>query len=127
MRIPRNRRDYLKLLIDVNRKGGFPSVDSAGYSRYRGENRRCCPIGLLISDSEYDSSMEGKIVAYYPVSEALPPWMQEANDADAILDSLIELQELHDDMIAEGKWDADKFEREVRELPLFAGVSRMVP
>lgn len=41
---------------------GGPSVNEAGFCKYRGINGRKCAGGQLINDDQYDESFEGKIV-----------------------------------------------------------------
>lgn len=108
-----NAMKYYRLLEKKCKKNLFPcnKINDPGYCLYRGEEGKCCAIGVCIPDKVYKPDMEGydieKVVEKFPeVKEYLP---------EVSLDKLREIQRAHD-VLSQVGWNTNSFLLRVREL-----------
>jgi hypothetical protein len=113
--MPTTKQEYLDLILRKSREGKFPSREPRKQCLYRLGDRACL-VGLLISDEEYNSKMEGLVVqTVYEDKLAEPPTFLS-------VDELKHLQiDCHDTFArCDEEWEHDKFISRLRESGIFS-------
>lgn len=88
---PMTKQEVFTTVVTHLRKQGCRSIDSAGVCKYRGNKGMACAVGCLISDAEYEPSMEREnitaVLRLYPNLHAR---------LASSVELLIDLQHIHD-------------------------------
>ena len=141
MTSPISKQDYLTLLLETSRAGGFPAADpGARTCRYRTKDGRKCAFGLLIPDEKYSPNMEGQaanVDLFYSFPDCFTPVEGlKADGCSALSNDYRAVQACHDDVwaimnpnrlrpsagLAQVRaWDHDMFVRKLKGLPCFRG------
>jgi hypothetical protein len=113
-------QEYYDLLVKSATDGTFPSgeIHPIGFNcLYRTRDGRKCAAGLLMSDSDYDRSMEGRdfvdLMDEHPeLKECIPKGMNS--------EIVWQIQGCHDRNAKDKKgWDANEFIKDLNTLPCF--------
>jgi len=92
--IPQNKQEWLNLLVETSRSGGFPAafIDAGDdlFCRYRTPCGRKCAVGLLLPDCP--ELVEGPISEIY---DLLPDWAKAEHREGSLLRYV---QIKHDDL-----------------------------
>ena len=90
--------DFLWLLIDTSQRGRFPACDERHAGKYHLPDGRACPVGLLLIDTYYHPSIEGRGIMDPDVEcRILLP-------EEVSMVQLAEIQSVHDELAFRG-WD----------------------
>lgn len=99
-----------KHLLTQNEK----SLSSSGHCAYRGNHNRMCAIGALIPDDKYASFIEDKNVASPTVKmiifDVFGMYKYDVYARRDFLDSLVQLQKIHD------SWDVGEWRDKLTEF-----------
>lgn len=125
--VPKDLQEWLDRIYTASKTGKFPAGDydpdedfvecQYRYKRDSGEVV-ACPVGLAIPDRRYSPKCENMGAQFLP--EHFPdrcPGIVKNN-----LSLAREIQRLHDEFAAEGKWQHGRFMRAVLKLDGFRGL-----
>ena len=90
-------QEIFDTIVNHLRAQGAPAIDVAS-CKYRASNGFKCAVGCLISDEQYNTEMEGKLVSSLIIYGWLP------KDFESHLSLLKCMQFIHDDHSV-GKWE----------------------